>query len=468
MDAPEKVTKQKKPESDIPLSVAERKERAWGIEQRDKKFNKIGIKYHPVKDTSTPPDNGRVTVLDHWLINQVVDMIGHPPLKIILWDGQAVYGGDKQDVPVVTLLDRGTLLRLIVDPEMQFGDLYSSGRIRFDGDMAGFLTIVFRSMGDYGAGGKLRRFITGLLHRTIGNTMARAKNNIYHHYDLSNEFYEKWLDTEAMQYTCAYFPDPQISLEQAQIAKLHHVCRKLQLKPGDTVVEAGCGWGGLARFMAQHYGVSVRAYNISREQIAFARNKAKEMGLADKVEYIEDDYRNIKGKYDVFVSVGMLEHVGTRNFKTLGDVINRCLRPDGRGLIHSIGRNQPGQMSSWTERRIFPGAYAPALSEMMDIFEHHDFSVWDVENLRLHYATTIEHWLERYEQHTDSVVDMFDESFVRAWRLYLCGSIASFASGTLGLFQILFARGDNNDVPWSRAYMYSPESNNPGRREPQE
>jgi cyclopropane-fatty-acyl-phospholipid synthase len=233
-------------------------------------------------------------------------------------------------------------------------------------------------------------------------------------------------------------------------------------------VEAGCGWGGLARFMAQHYGVSVRAYNISREQIAFARNKAKEMGLADKVEYIEDDYRNIKGKYDVFVSVGMLEHVGTRNFKTLGDVINRCLRPDGRGLIHSIGRNQPGQMSSWTERRIFPGAYAPALSEMMDIFEHHDFSVWDVENLRLHYATTIEHWLERYEQHTDSVADMFDESFVRAWRLYLCGSIASFASGTLGLFQILFARGDNNDVPWSRAYMYSPESNNPGRREPQE
>jgi len=304
----------------------------------------------------------------------------------------------------------------------------------------------------------VRRFITGLLHYTVGNTLDRARHNIYHHYDLSNDFYQKWLDTEAMQYTCAYFPNPDISLEQAQVAKLHHVCRKLQLKPGDEVVEAGCGWGGLARFMAQHYQVKVRAYNISREQIAFARQKARETGLDDRVEYIEDDYRNIQGEYDVFVSVGMLEHVGVRNYSTLGDVINRCLRQDGRGLVHSISRNQPGQMSSWIERRIFPGAYAPALSEMMKIFEHHDFSVWDVENLRLHYASTLQHWLTRFEQHTDEVAAMFDEEFVRAWRLYLCGSIASFESGVNGLFQLVFARGNHNVVPWTRNYVYSQES----------
>ena len=468
MDAQEKLTKTKKPEAKPALTVEERKKRAWGLDQRNRKVNKIGIKYQPERDSTPLQARGSVTALDRWLISQIVDMIGHPPLKIILWDGKAVYGADKDDVPTVTLCDRGTLLRLMVDPEMQFGDLYSGGRIGFQGDLAEFLTVVFRSMRDYGVGGRLRRFTTALLHHTIGNTLARAKDNIYHHYDLSNEFYQKWLDTEAMQYTCAYFPDPDMTLEQAQVAKLHHVCRKLQLKPGDTVVEAGCGWGGLARFMAQHYGVSVRAYNISREQIAFARNKAEEMGLSDRVEYIEDDYRNIEGEYDVFVSVGMLEHVGTRNYKTLGDVIDRCLKPDGRGLIHSIGRNHPGQMSSWTERRIFPGAYAPALSEMMDIFEHHDFSVWDVENLRLHYARTLEHWLARYEQHTDEVAGMFDESFVRAWRLYLCGSIASFASGTLGLFQIVFARGDNNDVPWSRAYLYSPETGQPGLPGPKE
>lgn len=457
MNAQEEIEKSAETQAETSVADVTEREHNPSTARSGKKTNKIGIKYDSANDTFTPSGKGRVTVLDRWLINQVADMIGHPPLKVMLWGAETIHIGDRQAeyIPAVTLSDRGILWRMMIDPEMQFGDLYSSGRIKFDGDLAGFLTIIFRSMGDYGTGGKLRRVLTDLLHYTIGNTLSRAKDNIYHHYDLSNKFYEKWLDTEAMQYTCAYFPQPEMTLEQAQVAKLHHVCRKLQLKPGDSVVEAGCGWGGLARFMAQHYGVTVRAYNISREQIAFARNKAQQMGLADRVEYIEDDYRNIEGEYDVFVSVGMLEHVGTRNFKALGDVINRCLRPDGRGLIHSIARNQPGPMSSWTERRIFPGAYAPALSEMMDIFETHDFSLRDVENLRLHYASTLRHWLARYEEHTDEVVDMFDLSFARAWYLYLASSISSFESGTLGLFQVLFSRGDNNDVPRSREYIYS-------------
>jgi len=409
------------------------------------------------------PAQGRVTALDRWLVQRVFEIIGRPRFTLVLWDGQVAYGAEWNEVPVVTLCDRGVLWRLLVDPELYFGDLYTSGRIRFEGDLARFLVELFDSMSGYGAGNAVRRFLTGLVHNVVGNTLDRAKHNIYHHYDLSNDFYQKWLDTEAMQYTCAYFPDPEMTLEQAQVAKLHHVCRKLQLQPGDEVVEAGCGWGGLARFMAQHYGVKVRAYNISREQIAFARRKAREMGLEDRVEYIEDDYRNIQGEYDVFVSVGMLEHVGVKNYSTLGDVINRCLRPDGRGLVHSIGRNKPGQMSSWIERRIFPGAYAPALSEMMKIFEPHDFSVWDVENLRLHYARTLEHWLERFELHTDEVAAMFDENFVRAWRLYLAGSIASFESGVNGLFQIVFARGEHNQVPWTRRYVYSRESGDNGQ-----
>lgn len=458
MDAKEKEINQHNQGAETAaLSAAVRKKRAWGMKSQDNTVNKIGIKYRNTTATPELPLNGHVSALDHWLIKQILHMIGHPQFTLVVWDGQTVYGDDMDNVPKVTLCDRGALLRLIVDPELHFGDLYSNGRIRFQGDLSGFLVDVFGTMPDYGTGNKLRRFFTGLLHHTLGNTLDRARNNIHHHYDLSNEFYQKWLDTEAMQYTCAYFPDPDMTLEQAQVAKLHHVCRKLQLKPGDSVVEAGCGWGGLARFMAQHYGVSVRAYNISREQIAFARNKAREMGLADRVEYVEDDYRNIEGEYDVFVSVGMLEHVGVNHYTTLGDVINRCLKPDGRGLIHSISRNRPGQMSSWIERRIFPGGYAPALSEMMKIFEHHDFSVWDVENLRLHYAKTLNHWLDRFEDQTDEVADMFDESFVRAWRLYLCGSIASFESGVNGLLQLVFARGDYNKVPWSRSYVYSAE-----------
>ena len=231
-------------------------------------------------------------------------------------------------------------------------------------------------------------------------------------------------------------------------------CLEALLDPGQSVVEAGCGWGGLARHMARHYGVTVKAYNISHEQILYARERAAAEGLSDKVEYIEDDYRTIRGQYDAFVSVGMLEHVGVSHYRTLGEVIARALKPSGRGLIHTIGRNKAEPMNAWIERRIFPGAYPPTLREMMDIFEPQEFSILDVENLRLHYARTLRHWLERFNASADQVSAMFDEAFVRAWRLYLSGSIAAFTSGSLQLFQVVFAHRTDNDVPWTRAHLY--------------
>ena len=159
-----------------------------------------------------------------------------------------------------------------------------------------------------------------------------------------------------MLYTCAYFPSPEVSLEEAQTAKMELVCRKLWLKPGETVVEAGCGWGALALYMARHYGVTVKAYNVSREQIRTARERAKAEGLEARVEFIEDDYRTIRGQFDVFASIGMLEHVGANHYRQLGEVIHRCLRPAGRGILHTIGRDYPGRLNAWIERRIFPGA----------------------------------------------------------------------------------------------------------------
>jgi cyclopropane-fatty-acyl-phospholipid synthase len=257
-----------------------------------------------------------------------------------------------------------------------------------------------------------------------------------------------------MQYTCAYYPHPGMSIEEAQIAKLDHVARKLELKPGQVVFEAGCGWGGLARHFAQHYGVTVKAYNISQEQVKFARERAKQEGLDGKVEYILDDYRSMQGECDVFVSVGMLEHVGVDNYPVLGDVIHRVLKPHGRGLIHSIGRNKPAPMNAWTEKRIFPGAYPATLAEMMRILEGHQFSVLDVENLRLHYAHTLEAWLNRYEAHIDDVRRMYDERFVRMWRMYLAASQASFLTGALQLFQIVFARPQDNTIPMNREHLY--------------
>ncbi|MGH8326201.1 MAG: class I SAM-dependent methyltransferase, partial [Steroidobacteraceae bacterium] len=259
---------------------------------------------------------------------------------------------------------------------------------------------------------------------------------------------------ETMAYTCAYFPTPTATLEEAQTAKMDHVCRKLRLRAGESVVEAGFGWGTLALHMAKRYGVKVRAFNISHEQVRFARERAQAEGLDRQVEYVEDDYRNITGRYDAFVSVGMLEHVGVDNYRALGGVARRALGSSGRGLIHSIGRNAPARVHPWIERRIFPGGYPPSLAQMMRIFEPWDFSILDVENLRLHYARTLTHWLGRFEANADRVRHMFDEKFVRMWRLYLAGSIAAFNTGTMQLFQVVFAPRENNDVPLTRAHLY--------------
>jgi cyclopropane-fatty-acyl-phospholipid synthase len=346
------------------------------------------------------------------------------------------------------------MYQVLSNPNLNFGDLYCAGGVEVEGDLVTFLEDLYVAIE---IGEKTRPYLwSGVWrdHLPRAGTLSGSRQNIQHHYDLGNAFYQLWLDTEALQYTCAYYPDPAIGLEEAQAAKMHHVCRKLLFKPGETVAEAGCGWGGLALFMAKHYGVRVKAYNISKEQIAFARERLARTDLGDRVEYIEDDYRNIHGEFDAFVSVGMLEHVGTGHYRDLGKVLDRCLKESGRGLIHSIGRNKPSRMNAWIEKRIFPGAYPPTLREMMEIFEPRSFSILDVENLRLHYAKTLKHWLERYESQIEAVRRMYGESFVRAWRLYLTGSIASFTTGWLQLFQVVFSRPHNNDLPWSRAHLY--------------
>ena len=246
-----------------------------------------------------------------------------------------------------------------------------------------------------------------------------------------------------------------MDLAAAQRAKFDHVARKLRLKPGDRVVEAGCGWGGLALHLARERGVSVRAFNISHEQVAYARDRAKALGVEGLVEFIEDDWRSIDGQFDGFVSVGMLEHVGSENFRELGDVVHRSLKPGGLALLHTIGRNVAQPIERWTEKRIFPGACPPSLRQMMDIFETHDFSILDVENLRQHYARTPEFWRDNFELQTAAVERMFDANFVRMWRLDLCASISNFRTGRMQLFQVVFAHGQNNAVPWTRADLYA-------------
>ncbi len=396
----------------------------------------------------------KLSEIENWLVRKQMASLGNPPVTIVTWNGGRVSSDNGKPVGTVFIRDRKTFLKFFVHPELHFGDAYSEGKIEVEGNLAEILEIAYRCMSRTSKNGLIKKLTGKITHGPRLNTFAGSRDNIHHHYDIGNDFYRLWLD-ERMQYTCAYFSSPSATLEEAQVAKMDHVCRKLMLKAGETVAEAGCGWGTLALHMAKNYDVRVKAYNISHEQVKSARERAKAEGLDGRVEYIEDDYRNISGRFDVFVSIGMLEHVGANYYRELGRVIERSLKEDGRGLIHSIGRNKAELMNPWIEKRIFPGAYPPTLREMMDIFEPSGFSVLDVENLRLHYAKTLEHWLQRFENSRERIGAMFDQKFMRAWRLYLAGSIAAFSAGDLQLFQVLFARQHNNSVSWTRAHLYT-------------
>lgn len=385
-----------------------------------------------------PPASTR---LDRMVVARIQRTVGSAPIRFVLWDGFELPSMAGPAIATILFKTRSALLGWAWDPELYFGEAYMSGAVEIRGDLLTLLEAIYRALASSQRPWWLWQ---------KSNDARAARENVHHHYDLGNDFYRLWLDRD-MVYTCAYFPTPDATLEAAQIAKMDLVCRKLHLEPGERVIEAGCGWGSLALFMARQYGVTVRAFNISSEQIAYARNRAKEGGLADRVEFVEDDYRHVRGTCDAFVSLGMLEHVGVPDYPTLARVIDRSLADRGRGLLHFIGRNQPAPLNPWIRKRIFPGAYTPTLREVFElVLEPHAFSVLDVENMRLHYAKTLEHWRQRFDDASSEVATMFDETFVRAWRLYLAGSQASFTTGSLQLFQVVFARGSNNVLPWTR------------------
>jgi cyclopropane-fatty-acyl-phospholipid synthase len=374
-------------------------------------------------------------------------------VALVLGDTQDLPASDEPLAATVRFNDRSIVAGLAWDPEGGFGDGFATGRIQVEGDLIAGLTAVYDAFSE-----------TPRLHTRVratwldwlqANTASGSRTNIHRHYDLSNDFYRLWLD-DRMLYTCGYFPVPEASLEAAQQAKLEMICRKLQLQPAETVVEAGCGWGALAIYMAQRYGARVKAFNISHEQVVYAREWARREGVTSTVEFIEDDYRNVSDRFDVFCSVGMLEHVGRDHYRDLARVIKRTIGDNGRGFLHFIGRNRVRPLNGWIRKRIFPGAYAPTLRESLDVLEPEGFSVLDVENLRMHYAKTLEHWLARFEQSFDAVVRMRGPEFARAWRLYLAGSVAAFRSGNLQLFQVLFAGNRSPFVQWTREHLYSP------------
>jgi cyclopropane-fatty-acyl-phospholipid synthase len=367
-------------------------------------------------------------------------------VRLVLWDGSTPGAGDAAGVGDIVVRDRATLLRLALYPERWFGDAYAAGRLEVRGPLARVLEALWVQAGPRQP---WRERVAALVTMPIGLRLARR--NAARHYDVGNDFYSRWLGRDLV-YTCAYFPTPETPLDAAQTAKLDRVCRKLRLRAGERVLELGCGWGGLALHMARRYGVRVTAFNVAREQIEYARARAGREGLDGAVTFVDDDFRNASGRFDAVVSVGMLEHVGRREFSALSRVLRECVRRDGgRGLLHFIGRDTPQPLNAWIRRRIFPGAYLPTLAEVAgDVLATAGMTVLDVENLRLHYARTLAHWARQFAAAAADIDASYGRWHRRTWELYLAGAEASFAAGTMQLFQVLFAPHDGCPPYWSR------------------
>ena len=403
----------------------------------------------------------QVSAIQRWFASILQHRIAPAAVRLELADGSSTYAGPEPVSGSLIVRDTRVILGLLVNPHLYFGEAYMAGRL----DVRGGLERVVEAVSRLSLLPSPIERITSPL--TVANGPQRARQNVHHHYDLGNDFYQAWLD-EQLVYTCAYFEHPDVSLEEAQRAKLDLVCRKLRLQPGETVIEAGCGWGALALHMARVYGVRVKAFNVSREQIAYARERAAREGLTSQVEFVDDDYRNVKGEYDVFVSVGMLEHVGLKHFASLAAVLSRVLRrARGRGLLHFIGRDIPRPLNAWVMRRIFPGAYAPTLAEVASrVLGPARMSIVDVENLRLHYAKTLAHWSTRFAATDAQVRARYGETFRRAWELYLAGSEAAFAVGSLQLFQVVFSPMETAPPYWARAEMFGGPGPDQGQGRP--
>ncbi len=358
-------------------------------------------------------------------------------------------------VRVIFVTGKG-LKNFMLRGDIGFAESYMLGEIKVEGDLADCLSIPYDpslSLFEPTLLDKIRFFIMFVKNR---NTLKGSKRNIKAHYDLGNDFYRLWLDKN-MQYTCAFFDYPEQSLEDAQLNKMAYICRKLELKRGEHVLETGSGWGGFAIYAAKKYGVKVTSYNISHEQVRYAREWAEKEGLQNQVEFLEEDYRNVTGVYDKFASIGMLEHVGKNNYQVFADVIAEHLKDDGLGLIHSITKRHPVPTDLFTDTYIFPGGYIPALSEVIPFLEKHNLIIFDIDNLRLHYARTLHFWRERFYEHREEILKSFGEQFVRMWDIYLSGAIAGFSAGDLTLSQLLIGKGRLTHVRLNRKAFYDPE-----------
>jgi cyclopropane-fatty-acyl-phospholipid synthase len=368
---------------------------------------------------------------------------------------RVLHAGDGSGPPLVIRFTGKGLRRVAANPSLALGEAYMDGDLILEqGSLWDLLEVVGRSGGRAPKGrGSWAKRTKRAIKRTLQQVNGRAasRRNVAHHYDLSNDLYRRFLDAD-MQYSCAYFARPDMTLEQAQAAKKAHIAGKLRLSPGQRVLDIGSGWGGMAMTLAGDHGADVTGVTLSTEQIELARQRTAEAGLSDRVRFELTDYRDVAGPFDRVVSVGMLEHVGAPNFRTYFATVKRLLTDDGVGVIHAIGRmSGPGLTNAFTNKYIFPGGYIPGLSEVVRAVEEAGLWITDIEILRLHYAETLRHWRERFLADPE-IPTLYDARFRRMWEFYLASAELGFRYGGHMIFQIQVAKRVG-DLPITRDYM---------------
>jgi cyclopropane-fatty-acyl-phospholipid synthase len=363
----------------------------------------------------------------------------------------------------IRLHDRSLHRKLLLNPKLKFGEAYMDGTMTIEeGTLYDLIDVLCMNIDNFEKTrvGRIGDWIS-LITRRIDqyNPVGLARKHVAHHYDLDDRLYSLFLDDDR-QYSCAYFTNNNESLEEAQHNKKRHLASKLLLQPGQRVLDIGCGWGGLALYLARVANVEVVGLTLSEEQHKVATRRAKEAGLEDKVTFKLLDYRQEEERFDRIVSVGMFEHVGVQHFKQYFSAIKRLLKDDGVALLHSIGRREPPSTTNpWIRKYIFPGGYTPAISETMAAIEKQDLWVTDIEVLRLHYADTLKEWNRRFQQNRDKVAEIYDERFCRMWEFYLQGCEISFRRLGQIVFQIQIAK-QVDAVPATRDYMREWETAN--------
>jgi cyclopropane-fatty-acyl-phospholipid synthase len=371
------------------------------------------------------------------------------------WDGEDVVYGDRPEV-ILRFRSREGAKQLLCEGFLGFGEAYMGGDLEVEGNLQELLRLGYFIEFDKHSLSFWQKM--RFLFHQLGtrNTLSRVPKNISYHYDRGDELYALYLDN-TMTYSCGYFNSETDSLEQAQRNKYEHICRKLALQPGEKLVDIGCGWGGMLIYAAQNYGVDGLGNTLSHNQYQWATRKIKELRLHNKIEVVLKDYREITGKFDKFVSIGMFEHVGKAFIPVFMHKISNLLKEGGTGLLHTIGKDAESPDDLWILKYIFPGYYVPNLAEIVSQMGLSGLSILDVENLRSHYGRTLDRWADSYEKNVETVRCMFDESFVRMWRLFLQACSAGFKYGSSRLYQILFSNGLNNGLPLTRKHLYQDE-----------